>query len=363
MIRHEEKKDSIYGQNRRDRTGIPALMRERFEKNAGVSLADVRVHYNSSKPAGLQSYAYTQGNQVYIGPGQERHLPHELGHVVQQKRGQVKPTMRVGSTYINDSEGMEREADAIAESSLVVQRFEYGKFIRSYWNGAKSFVTNIPTAIRSLRNGGEERSDMLNPARWRLNPVNIAAGFMNAIEESRDNSNYHTSSRHGAHNTLTNARGRLNNPTTMQNHYTNTPVRRSATQGRFNSEAWERYSWNYAKRLFEQDMRALGFSVEWVANNPGRTGNNTWNILEHHNTVRFGSAVGVSMSARNPAVPVNNVKVAVNYIVPPLRKVQAWNGQMFPVAGMNVMQGHVRPGDPVGANNGAQIQVPYSLFF
>lgn len=64
-------------------TGIPAEMKERAETASGLSFDDVRVHYNSGKPSQLNALAYTQGNQVYIAPGQEQHLGHELGHVVQ----------------------------------------------------------------------------------------------------------------------------------------------------------------------------------------------------------------------------------------------------------------------------------------
>lgn len=35
---------------------------------------------------------YSQGTDIHIGPGQEKHLPHEAWHVVQQKQGRVKPT-------------------------------------------------------------------------------------------------------------------------------------------------------------------------------------------------------------------------------------------------------------------------------
>lgn len=75
-----------------NRTGIPDTMKTRFENLSGFSFDDVRVHYNSGKPAQLQALAYTQGNQVYIGPGQETHLGHELGHVIQQKQGRVGAT-------------------------------------------------------------------------------------------------------------------------------------------------------------------------------------------------------------------------------------------------------------------------------
>jgi len=50
------------------------------------------VHYNSDKPAQLQAHAYAQGTDIHLASGQEKHLPHEAWHVVQQKQGRVKPT-------------------------------------------------------------------------------------------------------------------------------------------------------------------------------------------------------------------------------------------------------------------------------
>lgn len=91
-------------------TGIPTQMKLNFEQRSGLSFDDVRVHYNSDKPAQLHALAYTQGTQVYIGPGQERHLPHELGHVVQQKQRRVPATATVNGRQLNDSASLEREA-------------------------------------------------------------------------------------------------------------------------------------------------------------------------------------------------------------------------------------------------------------
>jgi hypothetical protein len=92
-------------------TGIPDQTKENFENMSGFSFDDVRVHYNSDKPAQLQALAYTQGNEVHIAPGQEKHLGHELGHVVQQKQGRVQPTTQLQGVNVNDNEGLEREAD------------------------------------------------------------------------------------------------------------------------------------------------------------------------------------------------------------------------------------------------------------
>lgn len=92
-------------------TGIPNNIKSQAEQKSGFSFDDVRVHYNSLRPARLQAYAFTQGNQVYIGPGQEQHLRHELGHVVQQKQGRVRPTGSVNHVPLNDDSRLEQEAD------------------------------------------------------------------------------------------------------------------------------------------------------------------------------------------------------------------------------------------------------------
>ena len=106
-------------------TGIPAQLKERLEESTGLSLDDVRVHYNSDLPARLDALAYTQGNRVEIGPGQERHLPHELGHVVQQKLGTVRANaMHASGVALNTDASLERQADEIGAGKRVdiVQR-------------------------------------------------------------------------------------------------------------------------------------------------------------------------------------------------------------------------------------------------
>lgn len=98
-------------------TGIPDTVKTKYENLSGFSFDDVRVHYNSEKPAQLQALAYTQGNQVYVGPGQERHLGHELGHVVQQKQGRVRPTIQLQSQPVNDDVTLEAEADNLEKKA------------------------------------------------------------------------------------------------------------------------------------------------------------------------------------------------------------------------------------------------------
>lgn len=99
-------------------TGIPGAMQERFEASSGLSFDDVRIHYNSPRPAKIGALAYTQGTQVYIGPGQERHLEHELGHVLQQKRGIVKADGYLNGLPVNRDPRLERAADLGADQPV-----------------------------------------------------------------------------------------------------------------------------------------------------------------------------------------------------------------------------------------------------
>lgn len=73
-------------------------------------MVDVKVHYNSPRPAQLQAHALAQGDNIHPAAGQERHLPHEVWHVVQQKQGRVKPTMPSGSA--NQGRNLESQADS-----------------------------------------------------------------------------------------------------------------------------------------------------------------------------------------------------------------------------------------------------------
>ncbi|MDR0685891.1 MAG: DUF4157 domain-containing protein [Dysgonamonadaceae bacterium] len=99
-------------------TGLPDSLKSGVEAVSGYSFDNVRVHYNSPKPAQLQALAYTQGTDIHIAPGQERHLPHEAWHVVQQMQGRVQPTMQLQGVNVNDDAGLEHEADVMGEKVI-----------------------------------------------------------------------------------------------------------------------------------------------------------------------------------------------------------------------------------------------------
>ena len=98
---------------RKNSTGLPDRLKAGIETLSGLSLDDVHVHYNSTKPAQLQALAYTQGTDIHVAQGQEKHVSHEAWHVVQQKQGMVQPTMQVSGVAINDDVRLEREADVM----------------------------------------------------------------------------------------------------------------------------------------------------------------------------------------------------------------------------------------------------------
>lgn len=99
-----------------NKTGLPNQLQSGIESLSGMSMDHVTVHYNSDKPAQLQAHAYAQGSEIYLGAGQERHLPHEAWHVVQQAQGRVRPTLQIrDAVSINDDEALEQEADVMGE--------------------------------------------------------------------------------------------------------------------------------------------------------------------------------------------------------------------------------------------------------
>ena len=109
------------------RADLPNNLKSGIENLSGYAMDDVKVHYNSGKPAQLQAHAYAQGTDIHLAPGQEKHLPHEAWHVVQQKQGRVKPTMQLKEKVnVNDDAGLEREADVMGKKAKTVGKMLVG---------------------------------------------------------------------------------------------------------------------------------------------------------------------------------------------------------------------------------------------
>ena len=103
---------------RPNNTGMPDNLKAGIESLSGFSMDDVRVHYNSSKPATVQALAYTQGTDIHVAPGQEKCLPHEAWHVAQQMAGRVSPTTNINGMPVNDNAALEHEADVMGEKAV-----------------------------------------------------------------------------------------------------------------------------------------------------------------------------------------------------------------------------------------------------
>lgn len=104
-----------------NKTGMSDGLKNGLERLSGFDMSPVRVHYNSPKPARVGALAFAQGTNIHLGPGQERHLPHEGWHVVQQMQGRVRPTAQYKGIDVNDDAGLEREADIMGQRAIGIQ--------------------------------------------------------------------------------------------------------------------------------------------------------------------------------------------------------------------------------------------------
>lgn len=136
-----------------NRTGLPDQLKTGVENLSGMSLDHVKVHYNSSQPAQLQAHAYAQGSDIHLAPGQEKHLPHEAWHVVQQMQGRVQATTQFKQGVpVNDDAGLESEADVMGARAL------------ANGDGNQGTVLNKPPAVTPHAVGqGVVQGAFINP--------------------------------------------------------------------------------------------------------------------------------------------------------------------------------------------------------
>ena len=109
-----------------NRNSLPNFLKLGLEHLSGRDLSEVRVHYNDSKPSQVNALAYTQGQEIHLGPGQDKHLPHEGWHVVQQMQGRVKPTIQANGVSINDDKELEQEADRMGAKASQIKETQPG---------------------------------------------------------------------------------------------------------------------------------------------------------------------------------------------------------------------------------------------
>ena len=160
-----------------NRTGMPDQLKAGLENLSGYDLSSVRVHYNSSKPKQFGALAYTQDTDIHIGPGQQKHLPHEGWHVVQQMQGRVKPTLQTKGIKINDNKRLEQEAEEVGKCAI--------KLGYSYQRTSGNWPNENRTAVIQMMNDKEEDEFR----KWideLINKNSFEEDFANKIKERAD---------------------------------------------------------------------------------------------------------------------------------------------------------------------------------
>ncbi|MBD1395265.1 eCIS core domain-containing protein [Mucilaginibacter glaciei] len=112
----------------KNKTDLQDNLKAGIEQLSGLSMDDVKIHFNSDKPAQLQAHAYAKGAQIHIAKGQEKHLPREAWHVVQQTQGRVEPTQQLKELAVNEDTGLENEADIMGAKALDTLQLQLTSF-------------------------------------------------------------------------------------------------------------------------------------------------------------------------------------------------------------------------------------------
>lgn len=156
---------------RGNKTGLPENLKAGIENISGIAMDDVKVHYNSSKPSQFQAYAYTQGTEIHVGPGQEKHLPHEAWHVVQQKQGRVTETGQREGEAVNEEGRLEKEADEMGKKAIGAEQGRGELVSKVFWRGVTKNIKQMYVSQRTDYMGDEAKEARLsrigNPARGR----------------------------------------------------------------------------------------------------------------------------------------------------------------------------------------------------
>lgn len=184
-------------QKKENNTGLPDNLKSGIENISGYSMDDVKVHYNSDKPAQLHAHAYAQGSNIHLAPGQEKHLPHETWHVVQQKQGRVKPTTQLkGDIQINDDKVLENEADVMGYKSLQMKRDRKSVFSTKLQDSESTVVIQRVIDevgeegwVQNTRTGIVRYAKINTHGKYDLNDHN--GTFMEEVEANDQNWNPH----------------------------------------------------------------------------------------------------------------------------------------------------------------------------
>ncbi|MDI9340550.1 MAG: DUF4157 domain-containing protein [Sediminibacterium sp.] len=160
--------------------GLPEGLQNGIEQLSGIGMEDVKVHYNSSKPAQFKAHAFARGNEIHLGAGQEKHLPHEAWHIVQQKQGRVKPTVQLkDNTNVNDDAGLEQEADVMGAKAMQLKStgdgVESAKVVNNMSGTAQLRKRD---AIEYLENVVRGYDNYINPGKLKRSRLQMEQDFL-----------------------------------------------------------------------------------------------------------------------------------------------------------------------------------------
>ncbi len=186
MAEASDQKKNTNIQLKKNNSGLPDTLKSGVESLSGLSMDDVKVHYNSDKPAQLNAHAYAQGTDIHLASGQEKHLAHEAWHVVQQKQGRVRPTMMMKAKVpINDDKGLEKEADIMGARALQMKPFSLSDYRTEKSVQRKGIIQKVDGEQSEALN---EHLDLETPGE-----EEVEFNIMSTI-----NTLYHTTTRAGA---------------------------------------------------------------------------------------------------------------------------------------------------------------------
>lgn len=99
---------------------LPNDLSDKLENSFGQDFSNVTLHKDSQQAKKLNALAFTKGENIHFAPGQfnpntergKNLIGHEFTHIIQQRSGTVKPTMKLGKGMVgNEDRGLENEAD------------------------------------------------------------------------------------------------------------------------------------------------------------------------------------------------------------------------------------------------------------
>lgn len=135
-------------QKKENNTPLPDNLKTGMEKLSGYFMDDTNAHYFSDIPAQLQAHAYAQGSDTHLVTGQEKHLPNEAWHMVQQKEGRIPPTAQLkGMVNIKEDQEIDKEADIKGTKALQMKPDEKTITISPQISGQNTDIVQRTTIL------------------------------------------------------------------------------------------------------------------------------------------------------------------------------------------------------------------------